>query len=67
MKLFLDIYKILVDAELIYNLSSLDNCDILHLLRSDLSNMALMQVLYPHVILLLLLIGFKFFWHVLTK
>ena len=57
----MDIYKSLVDAWLIYNLSSLDNCDILHLLLSDWSNMALMQVSHPHVIFLMLIIGFILF------
>ena len=60
-KSFLDISKNLVDAELIYNLSSLYICDILHLLRSYWSNMALMQVSHPHVILFLFLIGFIYF------
>ena len=60
-KSFLDICKSLVDAELIYNLSSLDNFDIIHLLRSDWSNMANQQILHPHVILFLLLIGFIYF------
>ena len=59
-KSFLDISKILVDAELIYNLSSLDNCDIIHLLRYDLSKMALMQVSHSHVVLFLLFIGFTY-------
>ena len=43
-KPFLDLCKNWVDAELIYNLLSLDNCDILHLLGSDWSYMALIQV-----------------------
>ena len=60
MKSILDIYKILVDAELIYNLSSLANCDNLHLLIYDWSNMALIHVFHPHVILFLLLVGFIF-------
>ena len=51
MKLFLDLCKSQVYAELIYNLSSLANFDIIHLLRSDWSNMALIQVLHPLVIL----------------
>ena len=37
------------------------NCDNLHLLRSDWSNMSLIQVSYPHVILFLLLFGFIYF------
>ena len=57
----MDIYKSLSDAELIYNISGLSNCDILHLLRSDWSNMELIQVLHPYVILFLLLIGFIYF------
>ena len=61
MKSFLDLSKSLFDAELIYNLSSLDHCDILHLLRSDWSNMARMQVSHPHVILFLLIVGFIYF------
>ena len=60
-KLFLDLSKSIVNAGLIYNLSSFTNCDILHLLRSDWSNMALMQVSHTHVILFLFLIGFIYF------
>ena len=60
-KPFLDLSKSLFDAEIIYNLSSLDNCDILYLLRYDWSNMALIKVLHPHVILFMLLIGFIYF------
>ena len=67
MKSFLDICKILVDAELIYNLSSLANCDNLHLFIYDSSNMALIHVSYKHVILYILLVGFIYFWHVLPK
>ena len=33
-KSFLGLYKYLVDSKLIYNFSSLDNFDIIHLLRS---------------------------------
>ena len=44
MKSFLDICKILVDAELIYNLSILANCDNLHLFIYDLSNMELIHL-----------------------
>ena len=57
----MDLSKIPVNAEIMYNLSSLDNCDILQLLISDWSNMVLMQVLYPHVILYFLLVGFIYF------
>ena len=61
MKQFLDICKILVDAELMHNLSSLDNCDSLHFLRSNWSNMELIQVPYPDLILFILLISFIYF------
>ena len=61
MKSFLDLSKSLVDAELIYNLSILVHCDNIHLLGSDQSNMALMQVSHPHVILFLFLVGFIYF------
>ena len=57
MKSLLDLCKIRVDAELIYNLSILSTCDILHLLRSGWSSMALIQVSHPHIILFLLIIG----------
>ena len=57
----MDIGKSLVDAELIYNLSSLDNCDIIHLLIYDWSNISLIQVLHPHVILFMMLIGYIYF------
>ena len=57
-KSFLVLPKSLVDAELIYNLSSLDHFDILHLLRSDLINMALMQVSHPRVIFFCCYTGF---------
>ena len=53
--------KGLVDAEFIYNLSGLDNCDIIHLFRSDWLNMALIQVVYPHVLLFLLFVGLIYF------
>ena len=53
--------NILVDSELIYNLSSLDNYNIIYLFKSDWSNMELIQVLHHHVILFLLLIGFIYF------
>ena len=43
MKTFLDIFKSQVFAEVIYNLSSLANFNILHLLRYDWSNMALIK------------------------
>ena len=65
-KTLLDLYKILVDAELLYNLSSLANCDNLHLLRSDLSNMVLIHVLHPHVIYFFAC-WFYIFWNVLLK
>ena len=61
MKSFLDISNILVDAELIYYLSSLDKCGILHLLIFDWSNTSLIHVTHPHVILFLLLINFVYF------
>ena len=61
MKSILDICKSIVDAELIYSLSSLANCDNLHLLRSDWSNMALIHVLHPHAILFMFLVGFIYF------
>ena len=61
MKQFLYISKCLVDAESIYKLPSLDNCDILHLLISDWSSITLMQVSHPHAILFLSLIGFIVF------
>ena len=61
MKSLLDLCKIIVDEELIYNLSSLSDCDILNLLRSDWSYMSLIQVLHSHVILFLLLIGLIYF------
>ena len=60
-KIDLRYLKFLVDAELIYNWSSLANCDNLHLLRYDWSNMALIHVLHPHVILSLLLAVLIFF------
>ena len=44
MKSFLDLCKNIVDAELIYNLPSLDNCDNHHVLIYDWSNMALIHV-----------------------
>ena len=53
MKSFFDLCKILVDPELIYNLTSFPNDDKLHLLIYDWSNMALIHVLNPHVILFL--------------
>ena len=65
-KLFLVIVKSRVDAELIYNSSSFANCDILRLLRSDWSNMALLQVFQSYVILCPLLIGY-IYSHVLPK
>ena len=37
------------------------NCDNLHLLIYDWSNMALIHVLHPHVVLFLLLVSFIFF------
>ena len=58
MKPLLGLCKSLVDVELIYNLSSMANCDILHLLISYLSNMALIKVFHPRVILFMLLVGF---------
>ena len=61
MKSFLGVSKNLVDAELIYNLSSLDHFDIFHSLISDWINMELMQVSHPDVILFLLLVVFIFF------
>ena len=61
MKSFLDLCKSRVDAELIYNLSSLYNCDILNLFLSDWSNMAIIEVSHPYVILFMLLIGFIYF------
>ena len=60
-KLFLDLFKIIADAELIYNLSGLANCDILHLLRYYWGNMALIHILHLHVILFLLLTSFIYF------
>ena len=65
MKSCLDLCKSLVDAELIYILSSLANFDNLHLFRSDWSNMALIDVSHTHVILFLWIDGY--FWHVLPK
>ena len=53
--------KSLVDAELLYILSGLANCDHLHLLISDWINMAFIHVLYPHVISFLFLVGFIIF------
>ena len=61
MKSILDIRKSLVDAELIYNLSSLANSDNLDLLRSDWSNMALIHVLHLHVILFMFIIDYVCF------
>ena len=49
------------DVELICNFSSLANCVNLHLLISDLSNMELIHVSHPHVILFLLLVCFIYF------
>ena len=57
-KSILHLCKISFDSELIYNLSSSDYCDNIHLLRSNWSNTALLHVSYPHVILFLLLISF---------
>ena len=57
-KSFLDICKILDDAELIYNLLSLDNFDNLHLCIPNWSNMELIKVFHPHLFLFLFLIGF---------
>ena len=54
----MDICKNLVDAELIYKWSSLADCDILHLFRYYWSNMSLVQVFHPHVILFMLSIGY---------
>ena len=66
-KSFLDIYKSLVDKEIIYNLSSLENYDYLHLLISDWIKIALIHVSHPHVILFILLVGFIYFgMHVLS-
>ena len=56
----MDPCKSLVDDELMYNLSSLDNCDKLYLLISDGINMALIHSSYTNVILFLLLTGFMY-------
>ena len=61
MKSILDISKSLVDAELIYNLSILANCDNIYLFISDWSNTAIIHILNPHLILFLLIIGYIFF------
>ena len=50
----------LVDAELIYNLSSLSNCENLHLLISDWRNMTLIYVSHICVILFLLIVDFTY-------
>ena len=60
MKFILDICKRLVDTKFIYNLSSSDNCDKLHLFGYYLSNMEVIDVLPPHLILFLFLVGFMF-------
>ena len=61
MKLILDNCKSMVDAELLYNLSSFSNYENLHLLRSDSNDTAVMHVLHPRVILFLFLISFIYF------
>ena len=61
MKSILDLCKSLFDAEFIYNLSSLANFNNLYLLRYYWSNLSIIHVLSPHVMLFLLLIVFIFF------
>ena len=61
-------FKSLVDAALIYNLSSFANCVNIHSFKSDRSNMKLIQVSYQHVIffffLLVLYVLACTFWEI---
>ena len=67
MKSILYLCKSLVDAELIYNLSSLANCYNFHLLRYYWSNMALIHVSHPHCSIISVAFWFYIFWRVLPK
>ena len=61
MKSIIYLCKTLVDAELIYNLSSLSNCDYRNVFSYDWSNMALIHVFHLHGILFMLLVCFVYF------
>ena len=65
--LILVLIVIFLDTALVYKISKFANCVNRHLFKPYWSNMALIQVSHPHVILFMLLIDFICFWYILFK